>query len=127
MTRMKILSTAAKREALATRLATIARECGAYCDRDDAPFQRRAIRLTLGAGPRWITIELDGDSRCGALLGHWCAEGDATFPRDFGATIDGSINKIHWNKATTCEESADRFCASIAAGLRRCRELTPRF
>ncbi len=137
MTRSKEVSTSAKREAIAKRLAEIAARHGATCERCNI-LTDREINLTLRLGRHWVSISLDGRSTWGVLghwniddrrwiydtaetgwgaPGHWEDSWAPCFPPDFGFTVRGSVNECHYCKATTCTDSMPRFYEAIDAGL----------
>jgi len=124
--RTKYLSTTAKREGVAARLASIAESLGATTKRDSMMSSRRIV-LRLHHGDYWVMISLDGDSRCEGFLGHWNTEHGARYPKNFGFTVHGSVNEYHYGKATTCVDTPEQFYAAIEAGLVRCVELTREF
>lgn len=79
--------------------------------------------MELSLGVYRVSMSFTGDSHVGAFLGHWDIEDRDTdrssiYPAEFGADIRGNVNPYHHRKATTCEDSFDRFLVSIEGGLR---------
>ena len=117
---------AAGRNRLLARLQELATEVGATLTRGefDDPTE---IHVTLTRGPYAVSTWLNGRSNVGAFLGHWHTElrSGATYPRDFAAAIDGTLNTCHFGKATTCENSFAAFLESLRAGFRVLAEIRP--
>lgn len=116
-------STATKRKGLAEAIVAIAKDCGATCEIKQGALAPRALNVSATIGPRSVHMCFDGDSNVGAFLAHWCTHGAATFPRDFGCTIGGTVNKFHFGKATTCVDTPEQLIAHVRAGLDVCRQL----
>lgn len=116
----RLCSKATSRKALAAQIEAVARECGAACaERNLGIAKSRSIDLRLRKGPWCCMIDLDGDSRVGAFLGHWYhdGEGPETLPAHFDLTIRGSENPYHRRKATSCCYTFEAFLESLRAGL----------
>lgn len=109
------LSTAAARKDLAQQLKVIANEHGGTfeCTQEDP----RKLRIAMTLGSYFMTAWLDGENRSGAILGHWHTEKGATFDPEFATVIHGHVNPHHFGKATTCEETPEKFLASIRDGF----------
>ena len=116
----RLCKNAASRNMMASKVRTIAEECGAVCTmREGGTYSPRATKMNLAKGPWRCMLDFDGDSRVGAFLGHWYHEGDGaeTLPPHFDLTIRGSENPYHRRRATTCAVGFDDFLTSIKAGL----------
>jgi len=123
---MNELSTVKKRESIVAALICVASRHGAIVERDECISRDREIYLRIRLAQYYVAISLDRDSNCGAFLGHWNTDHNTTarFPKDFGFTVQGSVNEYHYGKATTCVETLVRFYAAIEAGLTECAKLS---
>lgn len=117
----RLCGQAVGRERLARQIEALAGECGATTERRPAYLgHKRAILLLISKGEWRCAIDLDGDSRVGAFLGHWYSDDHdsaATLPDGFAGAIRSSVNPHHRRKATTCEDSFEGFLASLRGGL----------
>ena len=85
-------------------------------------FGDRCITLSMAKGGHVVGMDFDGKSHVGAFLAHW--HGDAEYPHDFNLAIRGSINTVHWCKATICDDTFKEFLISLEGGFQRL-EATP--
>lgn len=116
----RLCATKSQREQMARQITKLAASHGATTmQRNSGIIHKRCIALVVAKGEWRCMIDLDGDSRVGAFMGHWYHDGesDATLPKHFDATILGSENPYHRRKATTCQDSFAGFLDSIRRGL----------
>lgn len=118
----RLCSTVSGRVALAAELLAVVREHGGTLAWPEVGLAGdRLTRLEVSVGPYRCMLDLDGNSRAGAFIGHWYIERDADesvqYSGLFGLAIRGSVNPYHWQKALTCEDTWDGFKRSIGTGL----------
>jgi hypothetical protein len=117
----KLCSTAAKREALATRIKNVAALHGATVE--DETFPDRLRVLNVSVGPFRCMIDLDGSTNVEGFFGHWHIawneEGadDAKYSYAFAGAIRGSVNNYTWRKATAYEDTFEGLLRSLEHGL----------
>lgn len=115
MTAHSELRRKAVREDLAQMFERMAARAGATCQRDryeiDGP---REITLHITLDGCTVNVDLDGDSRVNAFLGHWFF--DDRRGRLFVNGFDGSGYRSH-HKATSMTEHAEDLCDMIEARL----------
>lgn len=116
----QIGSTKKAREKALAELKILAAENEASLEVDDLLSDGKHIHLTIAKGAYRVGITLDNIRGLDAFLGHWYTDykAVATYPKDFGYTVGGSINNYHWRKATTVQYTWDAFKEKIAAGLK---------
>lgn len=113
--RRNVLSTAAARKDLAQQLKAVADEYGGSFE--SVQENPRKLRVDMALGPYSVVSWLDGESRSGVIFGHWNTDKGATFDLEFATAIHGDVNRFHYGKATTCEETPEKFLASIRDGF----------
>jgi len=113
-------ATKASRLALADEVSALAARCGATVERNEPDgLQPKWQHVCLAYGPYRISMSFMGGLRSDAWLAHWHTESRsaAKYPPSFGYTVGGSVNTVHFAKATTCTTSWSRFLSCIEAGL----------
>lgn len=118
--RLKALSTTKKRRTIANALKDIALRHGATYSEQPGYYAPRSIDWRIEKGDYFVRGDLNGDSRCGAFIGHWNVRSAATYAKfghNFACATHAAINEFHGQKATTCEDTDYCFLAEIDAGL----------
>lgn len=115
----RLCGTEKSRKSLAKQVEALAAKHGATVTRRENYLAKRCVGLTLAIGPYRCMMDFRGGSYVDAFLGHWHNEtgSSATYPADFAASIRGSVNPYHRQKATTCSDTFEGFLASIESGL----------
>lgn len=119
------------RALFANEVKALAERLGATCRIDaEGRLREREIYVVVQIGHYAVSMHFDGDSNVGAFLGHWHMDVTApnwrdlpVYPRDFAGVIGGSMNEIHWGKATTCECGFDGFLMSLELGIERLKPI----
>lgn len=111
-------STKAGRAEVAHHIVAVARANGAFVLETWEDARHREAYIRIGLGPYQVSTHLEGSGSPGAFMGAWHTDcSGARYPRTFSATIGGSINTVHYGKATTCEETLSGFLASLERGF----------
>ena len=119
----RLCATAKGRKALADQVCALAARFNAPATVLPGILNNRELRIRIAFGIYCVDMSFAGDSNVGAFIGNWHIEDRGTdrsayYPAEFGADIRGTRNPYHGRKATTCEESFERFLISLEGGLR---------
>lgn len=117
---MELCATKAGRLALAEQAKALAARCGATVVSDKpCGLQPKWQELCLAYGPYRVSMSFMGGLRSDAWLAHWHVEtrSDAQYPPSFGYAVGGSVNPVHFRKATTCTATFARFLQCLEAGF----------
>lgn len=103
----RLCATAKSRAHLVEQCRTLALDLGCTFQTTPSILAPRSMTLMFGYGPYLMSTRFDGDSRCGAFIGHWYigqGKTNATFPASFA-----NVNPCHRRKATTCADGFEDF------------------
>lgn len=118
--RNPLTTTKAKREAIAKQIEeATALYRGVTTSRGEHD-DGTEINLTVEIGPYRMTTWLYRDCAGQGLLGNWYTDFDdpgATYPADFAASINGSVNPYHRRKATMFADDVTGFLCLLGRGL----------
>lgn len=109
-------STDKGRKRMVARIEELAAECGATVEPHEFNGARE-IGLELCFGPYRCMMHFDGASRGECFMGHWhtTIESDVRYPDTFWRV--GSLNRYHFRKATTIEDTLPGFLQKLREGL----------
>jgi hypothetical protein len=119
------------RALFAAEVKALADRLGATCRIEaEGRLRKRETRVVVQVGHYAVSMHFDGESSVNTFLGHWHMDVSGpnwrdlpVYPKDFAGVIGGSMNEIHWGKATSFEQGFDGFLVSLERGIERLKPI----